>query len=62
MLHTGHQDVVRGDYQAVELDVYLATLDDPDAVVPEMHIWVESQLPWFKLADNLPRHSKGSWT
>ncbi|MGI9589907.1 MAG: GFA family protein [Myxococcota bacterium] len=37
-----------------ELDVALATLDDPAAVTPECHIWVSQKLPWVALADGLP--------
>jgi hypothetical protein len=38
-----------------ELDVTLATLDDPGAVVPEFHIWVSHKLPWVVLGDGLPQ-------
>ena len=31
------------------------SLDHPEHVVPREHICVESQLPWYKLADDLPR-------
>lgn len=36
----------------------LGTLDDPEAVQPRMHIWIDSQLSWFDVNDNLPRHGK----
>lgn len=42
--------------QVKTLDICSTTLDTPDAVTPQFHIWVESQRPWFKIADNLPRH------
>ncbi len=35
--------------------VMVGSLDHPEHVVPREHICVESQLPWYKLADNLPR-------
>lgn len=35
--------------------VMVGSLDHPEQVVPREHICVESQLPWYKLADDLPR-------
>jgi hypothetical protein len=42
------------------VDLNLATLDDPSAVRPEYHIWTESRIPWFELADALPRYPDGA--
>jgi hypothetical protein len=39
-----------------ELDVAIATLDDPAAAPPAFHIWTRSQVPWLQLADSLPRY------
>lgn len=39
------------------IDIALATLDDPEALRPEFHIWTSSQLSWFDTVDNLPRFS-----
>lgn len=41
------------------LGVSLATLDDPAAIAPEAHIWVESKLPWVSLEDGLLQHPRG---
>ena len=38
-----------------DFDVALSTLDDPVNHGPDRHIWVESQMPWLKLADHLPQ-------
>jgi len=38
----------------------LATLDDPCAINPEMHIWVSAKLPWVMLSDGLPQYKEGS--
>ena len=38
------------------VDVTIATLEDPSAVVPEYHIWRASRLHWFELDDTLPRY------
>ena len=35
--------------------ISVGSLDHPEHVVPREHICVESQLPWYKLADDLPR-------
>ena len=37
------------------VDVSLPTLDQPERVEPEYHIWTASRLPWFEIADSLPR-------
>jgi hypothetical protein len=41
------------------MDVSIASLDDPAAVPPTLHIWTDSQLGWFDTADHLPRYPTG---
>ena len=36
-------------------DVALATLDRPELVPPEYHVWTASRIAWFDTADTLPR-------
>ena len=36
-------------------NVSVGSLDHPENVVPSEHTCVESQLPWYKLDDDLPR-------
>jgi len=43
-----------------QIDIYIATLDNPAAIVPTYHVFVEEQLPWFEIADALPRYARGS--
>jgi hypothetical protein len=38
------------------VDVSIATLDDPDPIEPLLHVWTESQIGWFEIADHLPRY------
>jgi hypothetical protein len=38
-----------------ELDVSLTTLDDPNALSPEFHIWVSHKPRWVVLGDGLPQ-------
>jgi hypothetical protein len=42
------------------LGVALATLDDPGALVPEVHIWVSERLEWAPLDDGLPQYPQGA--
>jgi hypothetical protein len=34
----------------------VASLDRPEELAPEYHIWVASRTPWFETRDELPRH------
>lgn len=43
-----------------QVDIYAGTLDDPAAIVPTYHVFAEEQLPWFEIADALPRYARGS--
>ncbi len=36
-------------------NVSVCSLDHPEHAIPKEHTCVESQLPWYKLADELPR-------
>ena len=38
--------------------VAVGTLDDAGGVQPEHHMMTESQLPWLKIDDGLPRYSR----
>ncbi|MFV3304667.1 GFA family protein [Pseudomonas sp. NY15181] len=35
------------------------TLDEPELVKPQCHIWCSSQLSWFDTVDDLPRRQEG---
>ncbi len=39
------------------MNINLATLDDPAAVPPQVHLWTDSRIPWFETIDDLPRHA-----
>ena len=41
----------RRDDRSDEIDVTIASLDDPAALLPEAHIWVQDKLPWVAIAD-----------
>lgn len=53
----GTQLTMQVDHQPDTLDFTLASLDDPQAVVPGFHIWHGSKIPWFEIADEAPRHA-----
>lgn len=40
---------------AAYYSVNLGTLDDPDAIRPQIHMCIESKLPWLAISDDLPR-------
>jgi hypothetical protein len=40
--------------------LFAASLDEPALVAPQMHVYVEEQLPWVHLDDGLPRIVKNS--
>ena len=40
-----------------QFDVTIASLDDPDALAPEQHIWVHSRLAWMSGLDSLPQRA-----
>ena len=46
----------RGD----EIDIALATLDEPARLVPQVHVWVGDKLPWLAISDGRPQFTAGS--
>lgn len=52
----GTQLAFRRRAGATTVDVTLASLDAPERVPPEYHIWRQSRIGWFETADGLPRH------
>ena len=41
-----------------EVEVSVASFDDPTVVRPRDHTWVEDRQPWIQLADDLPAHRR----
>ena len=41
------------------IDVTIATLDQPNAVTPTEHIWMEDALSWDRPADGLRQYPRG---
>jgi hypothetical protein len=42
------------------LGVSLPTLDDPNDLAPQMHIWVSEKRAWLILGDDLPQYPRGA--
>jgi len=43
-----------------EIHLYAASLADPSSAIPTCHVFVNEQLPWFEVADDLPRFATTS--
>ncbi|MEM7742598.1 MAG: GFA family protein [Pseudomonadota bacterium] len=43
-----------------EIEIMIATLDEPEQAIPAHHYGVESRLSWVKLADGLPEYQTGT--
>jgi hypothetical protein len=39
-----------------EIDFTVGTLDRPEIMEPERHVWAAAHLPWLTMDDGLPRH------
>ena len=50
----------RHEARPTEIDVTLATLDDPMLLAPATHVWVKDRLPWVAIGDALPRYEAGT--
>ena len=45
---------------ADRVQVTLGSLDQPERVKPQDHVWVRSRIPWFQVAEELPRFERNS--
>jgi hypothetical protein len=48
----------QGDAGPDEIDVTAGSLDRPEAISPQDHLWTESAVPWLTVADDLPRFKR----
>jgi hypothetical protein len=53
----GTQLTFQRDDTPGEVDITLCSLDDPEALTPEDHIYTGSRLRWIVLGDGLPEHA-----
>lgn len=52
----GTQISFTAEYIAGLIDITIGSLDDPSQVAPTLHYWESKRLPWFHVADQLPRY------
>ena len=52
----GSQIAMHVDHQPDTIDFTIATLDDPEGLRPQFHIFFGSRIEWFDSADRLPRY------
>lgn len=52
----GSQIAFRSTDTDETVEINIGTLDDPEAVTPQYHVWCSSQVSWFDTQDELPRH------
>ncbi len=38
-----------------EIDVTISSLDDPNKVAPDVHLWLSSSPKWYHIQDDLPK-------
>ncbi len=50
-----HEEVL-----ADRVQVALGSLDNPNAVTPDDHVWCSSRVTWFEQADDLPKFDQSS--
>jgi hypothetical protein len=43
-----------------EIDITVVSLDHPESVVPQAHLFVSEKLPWVSINDGLPTFDQGS--
>ena len=52
----GTQIAMHVDHQPDTIDFTIGSLDDPELVRPQFHIFFGSRIEWFDSADRLPRY------
>ena len=52
----GAQFEYRAQKEPEVVDVNIGLLDQPDQVPPASHVWVEDEVTWLKIQDDLPRY------
>lgn len=51
----GTQIAYRDSNGARTVEINVGSLDDCESIRPRYHIWCKSRIPWFDVADDLPR-------
>ena len=53
----GTQLTFRDEEDPGVIDVTAASLDTPESLQPEDHVWADRMLPWIRMEDGLPRYA-----
>jgi hypothetical protein len=56
--HCGTSLTIDVDHEIGSIDVNAATLDDPNSVRPEFHIFWANRIAWFDEAPDLPKYER----
>ncbi len=43
-------------HRGPNIELHISTFDDPSVLVPTAHAFHSERIPWFDIADNLPRY------
>jgi hypothetical protein len=58
----GSQIAFRSANRPKTVEINVGTLNEPGKFKPQYHIWCDSRIAWFEIADSLPRHAKAGPT
>ncbi len=50
-----HEEILEDRVQ-----ITLGSLDNPERITPQDHVWTDSQISWFEIEDELPRFPRSS--
>ncbi len=50
--------LMKVDHQPETVDFSVTTLDEPNAIVPQFHIFCKRRVAWFDPGDDLPKHDQ----
>jgi hypothetical protein len=54
----GTQLTFRADFLPGLVDVTVGSLDEPESLEPQMHIWDTRRIAWLETRDSWPRHAE----
>src|SRR5688572_23696473 len=58
--HCGSTLSMHEEVLAQRVQIAVGSLDDPARVRIDDHVWIRSRIPWFDVADDLPRFDASS--
>jgi hypothetical protein len=58
--HCGSTIAMREEILTDRVQVCVGSLDSPDRIAIDDHVWVAERIPWFEIKDELPRFLRSS--